>query len=248
METKLLEVGSVHRFVAVIAKFEERFVAQWFYRGHESSTFRLVARLFRLDLKESFSTPTDVEEYLIKTFKQEGAPFVTQMPENDREWVQLAQHHGVPTRLLDWTTNALIALYFAVEGRPNEDADVWSMGFPSTNNCLPRNTQYARRTTLRKENAIIFPAHVTPRITNQSGCFTWHDSALPIDEADEWKQMRFKRIRIPQTHKASILDDLYNLGIHRSFVFPGLDGLARRLVYEVEVMNDRWTEDRSQAT
>jgi type I restriction enzyme M protein len=239
-----LTVTSVHDFVELVANFEERVVAQWFFRGHESSSYKLVARLFRLDLGESFSKIADVEDYLIKTFKQEGAPFVDRQPANGPEWVQLAQHHGVPTRLLDWTTNALIALYFAVEGRFHDDGDVWCMGFPSTNNCLPRSTQYARRTTLRKESRIIFPRHLSPRITNQSGCFTWHDSNAPLNESEEWKAMRFKRVRIKAADKPSILDDLYNLGIHRAFIFPGLDGLARRLVYEVEAVNDRCTEDR----
>jgi hypothetical protein len=60
---------------------------------------------------------------MLADFKRRARPFLDPLPGNDFEWMFVAQHHGVPTRLLDWTTNALVALYFAVSGAPNIEGD-----------------------------------------------------------------------------------------------------------------------------
>ncbi|HXY34249.1 MAG TPA: FRG domain-containing protein, partial [Planctomycetaceae bacterium] len=193
----------------------------------------------------SFADWPTIEKHLIETFRQEGAPYIANAPKDDLEWLMLAQHHGVPTRLLDWTTSPTIALFFAVEENWAEDADVWCLGFPSTHNCLPRSTHFARRLTLRKTTIVVFPTHISPRIVNQDGCFTIHDSAVPLNDRPDIKALsfRFVRLRIKAADKPRIMDDLFNMGVHRAFIFPGLDGLAKKIVYEATVMCDRRSAD-----
>jgi hypothetical protein len=61
-------------------------------------------------------------ERMLDEFKRKARPFIDFLPQNDFEWLFIMQHHGVPTRLLDWTSNALVALYFAVNGlRPTKN-------------------------------------------------------------------------------------------------------------------------------
>ena len=55
------------------------------------------------------------EKRMIKDFKRSSYPLLEFKPENDWDWLAVAQHHGLPTRLLDWTHNALMAMWFAVE-------------------------------------------------------------------------------------------------------------------------------------
>ena len=62
-------------------------------------------------------------ERMLQEFKQRARPFLEQQPANDFEWMFIAQHHGLPTRLLDWSTNALVALYFAAQNAPTREGD-----------------------------------------------------------------------------------------------------------------------------
>lgn len=102
-------------------------------RGHASAAYRLTPSVLRdtIPLISPFGRPLDGTEIIragggidtgpspermLDDFKRRALPFVNLVPRNDFEWLFLMQHHGVPTRLLDWTTNALVALYFAVDG------------------------------------------------------------------------------------------------------------------------------------
>lgn len=248
MKYETLAIESVGDFIAKLAHFEQRDVAQWFYRGHPDNSFKLLPSLYRLDIKESCAQWEDVEQYMMQAFKIESAPFIEYTPRDELEWLALAQHHGVPTRLLDWTMNPLIALYFAVESHPSQDADVWCLGIPSINNCLAEATHFARRLPISDMRIIYFPRHISPRVTNQSGCFTVHMSATPLEEDVDnifLTHSHSVRITISAERKLAILNELYNLGIHRGFIFPGLEGIARKLHFEVTTKHYRHTINRT---
>ncbi len=201
MNQKVVQVEGVAEFVAEVGKLEQRHVAQWFYRGHADAAFKLIPSLFRLNREGLFAEWVDVERYMMESFRCESAPFLEHRPENEAEWLALAQHYGVPTRLLDWTTNPLVALYFAVESHDDCNADVWCIGFHSTHNCMPENTYLARRLTLFKEKMIYFPRHISPRMTNRSGCFTVHDDPAPLDELGLDSIFRLTRVQMRMQQK-----------------------------------------------
>jgi hypothetical protein len=94
---------------------------EW-YRGHSSVDFLLLPSIAR--------PPCDVEAEatLIKRFKQNAFPFLKGPPASAWDWLFLMQHHGAPTRLLDWSDSPLTALWFAVassESDDEKDACVW---------------------------------------------------------------------------------------------------------------------------
>ena len=109
---------------------------RWAFRGHADSRWRLETSLERAVLRyrkaapdqppiESYvvSHPNKFERRLIYEFQQRAHHYVADPPaERDLlEWFALMQHHGLPTRLLDWTFSPYVAAYFAVEGRiPHE--------------------------------------------------------------------------------------------------------------------------------
>ncbi len=120
-----IAIKSVAGYVDFISNNEHQHIAQWFYRGHSDTAYLLTPGLFRV----SPYGGKGVEEYMMDQFRREALPYLKSMPTDEIEWLTLAQHYGLPTRLLDWTTNPLIALYFAVENyKNNRPANVWMYG------------------------------------------------------------------------------------------------------------------------
>ncbi|MCP1382283.1 hypothetical protein [Runella salmonicolor] len=94
---------------------------------------------------------------------------------------------------------------------------------------------------------IIFPSHIDSRITNQSGCFTIHEIPkdnnpfIPINKNPRISVDTFIEITIDKDIKKDILNELYYVGIHRGFIYPGLEGLTSRLKFEIETTHNRRT-------
>ncbi|GAB4191739.1 MAG: hypothetical protein Tsb002_20780 [Wenzhouxiangellaceae bacterium] len=83
------------------------------YRGVTKAEYELLTTLGRVALKDGKDYKT-TEKRLLRTFQERAIPYISNKPENDWEWLALAQHHGLPTRLLDWSRNPLVATYFAI--------------------------------------------------------------------------------------------------------------------------------------
>jgi hypothetical protein len=244
MEENIVKIESVAHYINLINTNEHQHIAQWFFRGHSDSNYTLTPGLFRI----SPSGGKDVEEYVMTQFKREAIPYLKSIPNDEIEWLTLAQHYGLPTRLLDWTTNPLIALYFAVENYKNDKhANVWMYGVSSTHDCHSESTWMSRKHSLAGvcEN-VIFPKHIDARITNQSGCFTHHADPPVGHQFRPFNEKHgtfdtFLKLSIDKDVKKDVLNQLYYLGIHRGFIYPGLEGLTSRIKFEVETTHKRTT-------
>ena len=95
---------------------------------------------------------------MLRLFKEQSLPFLNFTPSNDWEWLALAQHHGLPTRLLDWTTNPLVAAYFAVEKEHNGDSAVYAYRTRNFLNISDKPDPFKT-----KKFGKFIPSHVTQR-------------------------------------------------------------------------------------
>ena len=225
----------------------QRFRSDYVYRGLPSASYDLQTSLMRLG--ENYA---ELEQHLLRAFRRYAyryASFDTSM----WNWLALAQHHGLPTRLLDFTYSPYVALHFATASRSlmEENAVVWCVNYVQSVQFLPDKLQ----TILRDQGANAFTAEMLhsvadslpafeclsdepfvaffeppsfdDRIVNQFALFALMSHATT--RLDTWlhdhDELAFQVI-IPAELKAEVRDKLDQANITERVLLPGLDGLS----------------------
>lgn len=192
------------------------------FRGHKKSEYQLIPKIARYKKFQKIETLLKEEKYMLNLFKRYSIPYLDYKPKNDFEWLASAQHHGLPTRLLDWTRNPLVAAFFAVE--ENHDGD--SSFYIYTNSSHLKINDELNPLNLKKSVIKYIPDHFNDRIVAQSGLFTIHKNPL-----EEFNDKNLKKIIISNACRKDLKKTLYRYGIHRGSLFPGLDGLSKHIEY-----------------
>jgi FRG domain len=179
---------------------------------------------------------------LLKRFKQDAYPRLREYPASKWDWLFLAQHHGIPTRLMDWTENPLVGLYFATEYNADDDTShgrLWLL-LPETLNV---KTSAAPEIPMFDHDEILDPYHPQAqttvanlgpiaaiavrsfgRIVAQAGTFTVnHRDHTPLEKHPSECVESFL---IPAPSKEPIRAELQSLGISAMTVYPDLSHLG----------------------
>jgi len=220
----------------------------WF-RGQDSWEWGLSPKLYRPAFKDAAESEIRLE------FQSQAVQLVPQrFSSKEWHWYFLMQHHRVPTRLLDWTENSLIALYFAIENDESKNnAAVWvldpwwltrklrlGMRGPllpdyeiSENWLFSLNEAFGGRQVRRALPAPIEPPHVDRRVAAQSSRFLVFGTTedLVRSKPVRKKGCRLARIKVPASARKKLKRELDDCGINASNLFPDLEGLAAHILW-----------------
>jgi len=256
-------ITSLARFIARMSELQligQELRPTFWFRGHADASWKLLPGPLRPDFvnrvnqfnvqpndPDSLRAAIEQTESLInEQFRREGASLFSA----NAEAVQIyftAQHHGLPTRLLDWTTNPLAALFFAVSQEADKDGEVlgvipdWRLTFgPQANPQKEPQPPVAQRHPLvvktvgyflnsaeRPTDALIVP--VLPdlclaRMLKQGACFTLHMPSCP-----QINESCVVRIPILRNAKAVLIEELRSVRVNWATLYPDLDHVAQEI-------------------
>ena len=227
-----------------------RFRSNYAFRGLSNSTYELKTSIIRLG-----GDYNKLENHLLRNFRK-YAHRDALYSKSEWSWLALAQHHGLPTRLLDWTFSPFVALHFATANieRFNIDGAIWCVDYVQLHELMPEKL----KNILKKEGSNVFtvdmlntgakslsildnldenqfvvflePPSLDDRMVNQYALFSLMSSLTGV--FDHWlKDHRdlFKKVIIPAKLKWEIRDKLDQVNITERVLFPDLDGLSRWL-------------------
>lgn len=174
----------------------------------------------------------EIENKMLSRFRKESVPMLRKMQQpTDLDLLSIAQHYGMPTRLLDWTANSLVALWFAVLSKPPKKDDrgvVWMLKSPNEKIFKPFDEIF------KLDKTYFFqPPHLDRRISSQSAWLSIHryasrgkkDWYLPLEEHERYKG-KWTKFTIPLEYFDSLRQELRLLGVNHASIFPDLSGLS----------------------
>ena len=226
--------------------------ADWAFRGQRDADWQLWPTITR-ELQNRTVNPnywTRQEHRNIRIFQRKAIHFLEKVPETADlfRWMAIMQHHGAPTRLLDFTWSPYVAAFFALESATSNSA-VWAINtfvvgtycfgpqVPEDNEIpSPQKAMAFYGYDNIDDVAIGEPFFKNQRMIAQSGTFACpFDLERPIDEIlGQTENSVVKFVLKGSKLRQQALNELYRMNITHATLFPDLDGLARSLRYELE--------------
>jgi hypothetical protein len=238
------EITNLDTYTQIVNNFAQSGAELVLYRGqcNDDELLPGIGRRIK-DIEGNLITPTIpeyTEQKMLNDFKKKLPNFLQGEIRSEWDYLAICQHHGLATRLLDWTQNPLIALWFACNSpfMNGSHSIIWAFATNTTSifdfNEVGTSSPFDIDTT-----KIISPNWVAKRIANQSGLFTIHrpevsDNNLvfkTLNEDETFEPMPIKFI-IPKIVRKELIKQLNVYGINHSSVFPDLDGLCKSLNYQ----------------
>jgi len=246
-------VNSVAEFVSFVNSNrdprQEHSSVRWWFRGQVNAGWPLMPGIYRSDRSED--DRLNIERHIMRDFRALSAGLIRGRS-SDAELYFLQQHYGIPTRLLDWTPNALTALFFSVaeaDRRDNEEADAIVYMLDVYNLWRVQNATRAEYEGIASSRRPVFREMLKPimweeptrrpyvlalrpdqkdvRLRLQRGCFTMHPPERKILTIRDASVLR--RCHVPSARKKEVREQLIGLGIDHFNTFGDLSALAKTL-------------------
>ena len=224
------QINSVPELLWIL---EKKVRGDWMMFRGQSKNWPLLPGIGRYPrIVKTYENWPVLHEHLLERFLRLGHPHLTgHAITGTNIWV-LAQHFGLPTRLLDTSTNPLKALFFSVN-EPQHDKDdgvLWLFAY----NSYREDLHESHRQYWDTELVPFLPAQLNARLTSQEGSFISYplpkntSPLVPLNKLEQ-KVIRFARLIVPAKAKPHLRNELSTLGIQFRLLFPDLDGVARSI-------------------
>lgn len=226
----IIAVPELFDFIRPTASFSP---AGPIYRGQSDAKWGLVPGLFRVREfpREHPKNWDSLEAFSIGAFSRRAKQYHPDVDSTFSYTLVIAQHYGVPTRLLDWSCNPLVALFFAVCESPEVDGALF---VHTATRGTVAGCNFGVRDIPKYDCWKLLPPSIDRRVEAQQSIFTIHATPsngefepLDLRIEDASKGMSVKKCVIPKEYKNIIRMQLEMFGVENSTLFPGLDGIGR---------------------
>jgi len=271
-----------------LQRWSTPFGASGCFRGHREASWSLVTTLDRVLLKtvavEHISetrkvNPAENERKVLLEFQRGATEHLTVTPALDSvvDWLALMQHHGAPTRLLDWTRSPYVGLFFAIQEDSGREAALWAIDlkwfeqrshellrqhykdWPDASN-FGASCRYMNEILFRDDNPYIIvsasPTQLNERMLAQQGqllCSLRHDVGFSSNllgmlvHPSIVERQVVSKAVVKREERINFLEELRRMNVHSASLFPGLDGFARSVAVNLDISVAHQVEDLKQA-
>jgi hypothetical protein len=252
---KVNKINNWNEFVSVAQELDG-----WAFRGQVDSKWELFSSLSR-HLK-NFGPHKDFwherEERAIRIFRRKAHNYISDLRilDDDLRCLAMMQHHGAPTRLLDFTKSPYVAAFFALENA-RDDAAVFALNTPRLWRACPKDSPELTHEIIDPRNKGNFdnffannkhelvwigePKEMDRRLLAQSGTFVMPGIIdKPIEDIlirySSSESLLLKIILPAKKIRKEAMRSLYRMNITNATLFPDLDGLAKSIAFELEII------------
>lgn len=190
--------------------------------------------------KNPRTNTTKEEKRLLAQLKLQGASMIEDAGDTDLDLLVYAQHHGLETRLLDWTSNPLAALWFACSSQNEGDVYVYALEADT----LSVRDAYATDPFQIRKTRVFQPRLNNVRIIAQQGWFTLHiysskfKQFIPLERNRDIRR-HLSEIQIPADKRKLILYSLERHGVSAKTIYPDFSGLCQYLNWQYNLTSKR---------
>lgn len=236
-------------------------MSSWIYRGQSNESWPVVSSLSRYFT--SFNVHKDAwshqEERLLRIFKRKAHHFLNHLPKDEEafEWLSIMQHFGTPTRLIDFSFSPYVSAFFTIH-RATVDSAVWAIFPPNFDHddsvtlkdgttinpkelWMRTKNSYQKNFLPGNRNILVMgePEKMNQRLIAQAGTFVVPgvlDKTIESIVSDYYPEgdRCIKKIILKNTIRDDAMRDLYRSNITEATLFPGIDGMARSLAFDLE--------------